>query len=114
MHPKKSDKPESQITRAYKLAFRIGIDPQTFWKLTPWQFYKAFEAYNEQREYDHDQQVWIMYHGALLQRAKKMPNMNVFMSKSKNKKGVESLSGDDIMARLRLYQKNYEKKNAKK
>lgn len=73
-----------------------------------------FEAANEQKEADHDHDVWIMYHGALLHRAKKMPDMKVFMSRTKNKKGVESLSGDDIMARLKIYQNNREKEKPTK
>jgi hypothetical protein len=47
---KKKDKPEAEkpidaIKEALKLGFVIGITPDVFWKLTPWQFKCCIDAY---------------------------------------------------------------------
>lgn len=91
------------ITEALKLAFAIGIDPASFWKLTPWQFNVCVDGYRERKEQDHDHAVWTAWQGAYFQRAKKMPPVKDYFSSSK--KQVKKIDETGIITRLKAYQK---------
>ncbi len=97
------------------LAFRVGIDPDSFWRMTPWQFALCVRAESMQREDDHDQKAWIMYHGAILQRwsgKKKFPDLAEFLSGAKRKKAVSGIDENAIISRLRAYKDQFRKKKA--
>ena len=83
------------------MSFRAGISPEVFWSLTPWQLSVCLGAYSEKLEQEHDHNVWIMWHGAVLHRVNKLPPMTDFLSGKKTSKGIDERA---IMARLRAYQ----------
>jgi hypothetical protein len=80
----------------------IGVDPQVFWGLTPWQFSLCVEAYSKKQEQEHDHKAWLMWHGAVLGRVQKMPPLSDFTSGKKNVKRIDEHA---IIARLKAYQK---------
>lgn len=71
-----------------------------FWSLTPWQFRVCVEAYSDKMEDDHKQSVWLMYHGAIIPKMKKIPPLKDFLTP---KKAVQGIDENAIMARLKAY-----------
>jgi hypothetical protein len=60
------------------------------------------EVTNENKDF----QSWLMWHGALLPKLKKMPELKEFLSS--NKKQVKKIDEVAILARLKAYQKRVE------
>lgn len=84
----------------------VGVSPLEFWQLTPWQFGILLEAYSDKEKQDFDVAVWLVWHGAYFERAKKLPRLKDFMQGSKKQsKGIDETA---IMARLKAYQKRVE------
>ena len=71
--------------------------------MTPCQFYTIFKTFSKTKEEEHDHSAWIMWHGALLPKLKKMPELKIFLSS--DKKQVKRIDEVAIMARLKAYQK---------
>lgn len=97
------------IKEAFKLSFVIGISPDVFWTLTPWQFGCCIEAYEKRFEQNHNHDVWVMWHGEALQRTKKLPRL-VDMLKDSDKKEVQGIDEAGIIDRLKAYKEKMEKK----
>ena len=95
---------------------RAGMDPESFWNITPWQFSLYIEAAGKRREDEHDHASWIMWHGAVLSRwptgkkAKKFPDLKKFLSGALNhKKHIPRIDENAIMAQLKAYSREYKK-----
>ena len=81
----------------------MGLSPAEFWTLTPWQLRCSLEGYRMRREADHDQAAWMMWHGAVLQRVKKIPALDEFLAGKK--KRVNTIDEAAILTRLKAYNK---------
>lgn len=77
--------------------------------MTPWQLTLAFRAYIRRKEAQHDHDAFMMYHGAVLARVKRMPPFKNYLSASlkKPKKGIDER---DIIGRLKAYQSQQKEK----
>jgi hypothetical protein len=72
--------------------------------MTPWQFKTYIDGFSDRKEQEHKHSAWIMYHGAALARASKMPPLTAFIEHKKPVKGIDEAA---IMARLKAYKKRY-------
>lgn len=57
------------------MAFQIGIEPLTFWQLTPREFEVLVKAYHERNKRETEQQIVAAYLTAYWHRVKKMPSL---------------------------------------
>lgn len=93
-----------------KTAIKCGISLSEFWDITPYQLSIIAEAKKEQWIEEHNNRVWIMWHGEAIQRAKTFPKLKELMYSEKPAGVVDE---DYIKGRMRAYQKQREsKKNA--
>ena len=86
-----------------KTAFIIGLDLDRFWLMTPWQFSLAVEGWNKQREMQRDSDLFLAWHSAAFQRAKKMPKLSKILEKPKPK---QKMSGDEIKQTFKALMKS--------
>jgi hypothetical protein len=68
------------------VAFQIGIDPLTFWELTPAELSILIKAYQERMKREHEQQVVNAYLTAYWHRVKKMPSLKEVLGHQTEKK----------------------------
>jgi hypothetical protein len=68
------------------LAFQIGIDPLTFWELTPHELSILVDAFKEKTKREQEFQVVTAYLTAYWHRVKKMPSMKEILKESEVKK----------------------------
>lgn len=74
--------------------------------MTPWQFKCCIEVARDKVESDHDKKVWFMWHGAALQRMKKLPAIKTLFFKKKTVTGVDEAA---IIGRLKEYNNRLKK-----
>lgn len=87
----------------------MGIAPSEFWRMTPWQLGVLYTKYAERLDSKHDHDAWMMYHGAVLTRVKKVPPLKNYLAAAfkKPKKGIDE---NDIKARMRAHNRREESK----
>lgn len=74
------------------LGFQIGIQPPTFWELTPLEFSILIKAFNEKEKREHDMRIVTAYLTAYWHRVKKMPSLKQVLGQStKTKKTPEEM-----------------------
>jgi hypothetical protein len=78
---------------AYQRACRDGIDPQTFWELTPYQTRIAVTGLRDGR-------ATLAWYIAALERQRKLPTLEQLLSK----KGPES-SGRELIETIRRHKR---------
>ena len=94
-----------------RVAHRNGISLESFWRMTPWQLKTCAQVSADKETESHDKFAWFMWHLAALFRAKKMPDIKVFLSNDlKNKKPVEAVNEDAILAWLMTCKENHKAK----
>ncbi len=81
----------------------MGLSPDVFWKMTPWQFSVCMEAFEKKRDAERDYDLSIAWHIAAFGRAKKLPSLKEIIRKPK--KGIDET---EILARLKAYNKRLE------
>lgn len=81
----------------------IGVSPEVFWTLTPYQFGLCMRGYEERERRQHDAAIWVGWHTAAFQKSKRLPPLKDYLSSSK--KRMQGVDEDAIMARLKAYQK---------
>lgn len=69
-----------------EIAAMIGMDPLTFWQITPGELSIMIGVYNEKRKNDHEEKLVLTYLGAYWQRVKKMPSLKEILGKDEKKK----------------------------
>ena len=94
------------IAEALKTAFYIGLSPDLFWCITPWQFGVCISAYNEKIEFRHNQDAFMMWNNAVLQRwggkrAPPFPALNQFTTGYK--KQVNWIDEAAIIERMKAH-----------
>lgn len=62
----------------------------------------AVSVYLKKHRASHENEMWIMWHGAVLPRMEKIPPLSVFLEPKKDKKKIDESA---IIARLKAYQK---------
>jgi len=97
---------KDHIEEALKTAFYIGLSPEIFWPLTPWQFNVCVAAHNEKAEFQHNQDAYMMWNNAVLQRwggknAPPFPALSQF--KAGDKKQVNWIDEAAIIERMKAY-----------
>ena len=88
---------------AFKSAYTFGLDPDQFWKLTPFALSLIADAYNQKTKDDMQIQRWNIWHMAALTRIKKMPNLKQFIQPLEKSAKV-GIDENGIKTRLRQYQ----------
>jgi hypothetical protein len=69
-----------------EVAFTIGIDPITFWQITPIELGIAVTAFNKKRELENEQNIVNAYLSAYWHRIKKMPSLKEVLGKKPSSK----------------------------
>jgi len=87
--------------------------PEVFWALTPWQFVKCVEGWQDGRREDHEKAVWLMWHAEALSRARKMPPMAEFLTAADRKPKKPGIDEAAIKARFRAYQKRLDNERSR-
>ena len=82
-----------QISTAYVTAFRIGIQPSEFWRLTPFQTNLLVQANAEKEKDDFEKLISASWHTAVFSRCKTMPPLKSLFRKEHDPTLV--LDGDD-------------------
>ena len=98
------DSIKDELTEALKTSFYIGITPDIFWLMTPWQFGVCCKAYNEKSEFRHNQDAYMMWNNAMLSRwggKKKFPSLDQFTTGSK--KQVKAIDEAAIINALKFH-----------
>jgi hypothetical protein len=68
------------------VAFQIGIDPLTFWELTPRELSVLVEAFEEKSKREQEAQLTTAYLTAYWHRVKKMPSLKEVLGIKKKEK----------------------------
>lgn len=89
---------------AFQVAFEVGIPPNLFWGMTPWQLGRCISGYTKRKKSQNDFDTWLMWHGAVLQRAQKIPPLSEFIQE---KKPIKKIDEAAIMARLKAYSRRF-------
>ena len=72
------------VARAFREACGCGVDPEQFWRLTPWQArIAAFGA--------HEDRATLAWLGAALERQKKMPDLERVTGADRERKDPRAL-----------------------
>ena len=75
-----------------------------FLRMTPYLFRLKVDAYIESKKQDNDFQKWLMWHGAVLTRVKKVPSLEKILG-DKETKNVKMTKGRDIIGNIKSYMK---------
>lgn len=91
----------------------MGLSPDIFWNMTPWQFNCYSRGYAKSVEQKHDGDAWMMWHSELLRReSKQMRPLKDFLFKNISiKKQSKKIDEADIVRRLNKHQKAWEREN---
>lgn len=81
-----------------EIAAMIGLDPLTFWQITPGELSIMIDAYNQKRKNDQEEKIVIAYLGAYWQRVKKMPSLKEILGKEEKKK---KQTADEMLAEIK-------------
>lgn len=84
----------------------VGIAPETFWQITPWQQKLLSEAHGELQAAKHENILWQVWHTACFSRMKKLPEYKDLFKRSK-RGSAPNIDQGAIMARLKAYSKRY-------
>lgn len=101
---------EKGLQSSLILALKIGLTTDQFWDLTQWQFLQIAKAYAEAEK---DRSRWAIYqawHTATYYRAKKLPSLDVVMSRLSGE--VKTMSSDQIKSAMKEYTRSREAANA--
>ena len=94
---------------------QIGLQPESFWSITPWQFSVCLKAAMKVAKSKFDDMAWSVWHTEALARSKKLPRLKEFISASEvsetndEKNKVRNIDEGAIIARLRGYNKQLER-----
>ena len=65
---------KSRISEAYKTAVKVGVSPDVFWRLTPFQTTLMVQAFNEKHREEVKHDLWRAWHtGAFSREDYKLP-----------------------------------------
>jgi hypothetical protein len=79
-HPKLTEKPSeseaptqeapknNRISEAYRVALKVGVDPEMFWRLTPYQTSMKVLAFNEAHKEEVKHDLWRAWHTGVFSR----------------------------------------------
>ena len=67
----------------------MGCERSEFWSLTPREIGQAFEARTRKLTTEHNERAWLAWHIAGLSRAKRLPNLQKMMIKSKQPRRIQ-------------------------
>lgn len=59
-------------------AFEIGVRPDDFWNMTPFEFKLCLHGYSKVIKHKSEMTRWEVWHGAWLQRCKDFPSWKKF------------------------------------
>jgi len=92
------------------------MSPEIFWQITPWQLSVYLEADYKRQTMAHDNNAWLAWTTANLQRLKKMPDLKKLLSSAlstKDKKEVKATGANAIIAQLKARQAIRDKEREK-
>lgn len=102
------------------MAFTIGIDPQYFWGMTPYQFKLCLDGWNDRRTAEFNDAAWMMWHNAYLSRAQfeEFPKIEDFMQGEdkdidKKQNDVPIADKNVIITAMKRYNEEYLKEQKK-
>lgn len=82
----------------------IGISPDVFWTMTPWQFHLCIGASIEKYRQEHEHSVWLIWHSEALARTKKLPPLkDLLKTVEDDKKEVPKVDEAAIIGRFKAY-----------
>lgn len=85
----------------------MGMQPDIFWRITPWQFRVCLDGYRERVEQNRRAVTWQIWHTEALQRQKKMPSLQDMLDARKPddgpKKEVPTIDENAIIGRMKAY-----------
>ncbi len=83
----------------------MGLSPDIFWTLTPYQFNLCAAAHNEKTQYDHNMTAWGMWTNAMLTgvSGKKFPPLKKFLF-GYNESQDKRIDEDEIKGIFSRYQ----------
>lgn len=89
----------------------MGMSAGEFWKLTPWQFYRANDAYADKVKLEQNSLIYAAWIGEIFHRTKKLSGKDLKRFIGDEDKAEKKIDGNAIMQRLKAYQNQRE--NAK-
>jgi hypothetical protein len=77
---------KNRISEAYRVALKVGIDPEMFWRLTPYQTTMKVQVFNELHKDEVKHDLWRAWHtGAFSREDYKLPKYDTLFPPSKPK-----------------------------
>lgn len=98
------------VHKSFGMAPLLGLQPQSFWLLTPFAFHLVAKAYNKKAQNDFDIVKYQTWHIAAFQRSKKLPPFKKYIEPLKNEpeQGINEASIKDS---LKAYQNGQSRKS---
>jgi hypothetical protein len=74
-----------------------GLDPESFWRITPREMVARLEGAQRRLTAEHDGRVWLAWHVAAFSRQEKLPDLDTLLSRSKQKAAPQSPAEQTVM-----------------